>query len=102
MFRFKANHVPGRITRPRLTSDVLIETAIAIRDDIEAGGFLITKITSQGVGVLLSIPVVGHGIEERLGSQIFDVPAGPRQRAGNSSGQYFARSRFQHDDFSRY
>src|SRR5438128_12139702 len=36
MSRFKSGHATRRITCPRLTADILIEPAVAIRNDVEA------------------------------------------------------------------
>src|SRR5262249_36499847 len=87
MSRVKACHVTWRITRPRLTADILIESTVTIGQDVQAGNFLIAQINGQGVRVLLAEFVTPHRFHERSGSEILRVPARTRKRADHSCRQ---------------
>ncbi len=54
MLDVEAAHVVRRIGGPALAADVVVEAAIAVGDDIEAGEFLIAQIAGQRVFVLLA------------------------------------------------
>ena len=59
-----AAHVMGQITRPALPADIIVETTIAVGDDIEPGGLLIAQISANRVHILLAEIGGGHRLEE--------------------------------------
>ena len=77
----------GRIGGPALAADVVVEAAVAVGDDVEAGQFLVAQIAGQRVLVLLAEAPRHHRLEEMPGAEIFRVPARPRQRAGDGGRQ---------------
>ena len=60
----EAGHVMRWIARPALAAHILIEPAIAVGDDVEAGDFLFAQIDRQRVDVLLPEPADDHRIQE--------------------------------------
>ena len=77
-----------RIVGPALAADVVIEAAVAVGDDIEAGDFLLVQIDGDRVDVLLAELVVHHRVEKAAHAEILRVPARPRQRAGDGGRQH--------------
>ncbi len=78
----------GRIGGPALAADVVVEAAVAVGDDIEAGKLLIAQIAGQRVFVLLAKAAADHRFEKMTGAEIFRVPGRPRQRAGDGRRQF--------------
>ena len=83
----EAAHVVGRIAGPALAADVVVEAAVAVGDDVEAGELLVAQIAGQRVLVLLAEAPRHHRLEEMPRAEIFGVPARPRQRAGDGGRQ---------------
>jgi hypothetical protein len=80
--------VVRRIRRPALAADVVVESGIAVGDDIEAGQFLIAQIAGHRIFILLAEAAADHRLEKMTGAEIFRVPARPRQRAGDRRRQF--------------
>ena len=83
----EAAHVVRRIAGPALAADVVVEAAVAVGDDVEAGELLVADEAGQRVLVLLAEAPRHHRLEEMPGAEIFGVPARPRQRAGDRRRQ---------------
>ena len=66
MRRVEPVHVMRRVARPALAAHVLVEPAVAVGDDVEAGHFLFAQIDRQRIDVLLAEPADHHRVEERL------------------------------------
>ena len=72
-------HVVRRIGSPALAADVVVESAVAVGDDVEAGEFLIAQIAGERILVLLAKAAAHHRLEKMPGAEILRVPARPRQ-----------------------
>jgi hypothetical protein len=92
----KAFHADRRIREPVVSSDVGIEAAVAVRDDVQTRGFLVAQIHRNGVQVLLPIAALDHRVAEAAPAEVFRIPPGPRQRADDRGRQNDARGRFVH------
>jgi hypothetical protein len=75
----KPGHVIRGITGPALTTDVLIEAAITVGNDIQSGQFLFFQINGKRIRVLLAKPRVYHRIEKGTISEVLGIPAGSGQ-----------------------
>jgi len=62
-----------------LAADVVVESAVAVGDDVEASEFLIAQIAGQRVLVLLAEAAGHHRLEKMPCAEILGVPARPRQ-----------------------
>src|SRR5262249_38011594 len=80
-------HVVRWICGPTLAADVVVETAIAIGENVEPGKLLVAQITGQRVFILLAKPAVHHCFKKMARAEIFRVPARSRQRTGNCRRQ---------------
>src|SRR6185295_16934709 len=97
---FKTGHVVRRIAGPALAADVLIEPAIAVGDDVEAGNFLLGQVYRKRIDVLFAESRGDHGIEEGPDSQILRIPTRTGQGSDHGRRQYLPRCRFKHSEFS--
>jgi hypothetical protein len=87
MRNVEARHVVRRIGGPALAADIVIEAAITIGENIEAAEFLIAQIAGQRVFILLAETAADHCLKKMTRTEIFGVPARPRQRAGDRCRQ---------------
>ncbi|MCZ7562673.1 MAG: hypothetical protein M5U08_01795 [Burkholderiales bacterium] len=84
----ESGHVVRRIARPALAAHVLVEAAVAVGADVEAGELLLAQVDRERIGVLLAKARVHHRVEERARAEVLGVPARPRQRSDDGSGQH--------------
>ena len=84
----EAGHVVRRVGGPALAADIVVEAAVAVGQDVEAGELLVAQIAGQRVLVLLAEAARHHGLEEMAVAEVFRVPARPRQRAGDRGRQH--------------
>ena len=87
VLRVEPAHVVRRIGGPTLAADVVVEAAVAVGDDVEAGQLLVAQVAGQRVLVLLAKAAAHHRFEKMTRAEILGVPARPRQRAGDRRRQ---------------
>jgi hypothetical protein len=61
---FKSPETPGRITDPRQSANVVIETAVTIGKDVKARPLLVSDKRRAGVIVLFTIHIICEGFAD--------------------------------------
>ena len=72
-------HVVRRVACPALTANVLVEAAVAVGDNVEAGQLLVPQVNRERVYVLLAVARGDHRVEKRPCAEVLGVPTGSRQ-----------------------
>ena len=66
-------HVARRIAGPALAADVVVEAAVAVGEDVEAGDLLLAQVDRERVDVLLAVARIDHRVQERCAMPRFSV-----------------------------
>src|SRR6185312_10012261 len=75
----------------------LVEAAVAVGDDVEAGQLLVPQVNRERVYVLLAVARGDHRVEKRPCAEVLGVPTGSRQRSGDRGGESLVGGRLQHE-----
>ena len=70
MQRVEPAHVVRRIGGPALAANVVVEAAVAVGDDVEAGKLLVAQIAGQRIFILLAEAAADHRLQKMTGAEI--------------------------------
>src|SRR5262249_48108013 len=86
----------GGVTHPAAAGDVVVETRVAVDENIDAGAVLRRDVAGEAIEMLLAVSGLGQTMGERHAAQIGVIPTRPRQRPGRGGEQGLALGRREH------
>src|SRR5262249_1331013 len=86
----------GGVTHPAAAGDVVVETGVAVDENIDAGAVLSGDVAGETIEMLLAVSGLGQTMGERYAAQIGVIPTRPRQRPGRGGEQGLALGRREH------
>src|SRR5262249_15373605 len=86
----------GGVAHPAAASNVVVETRVAVDENVDAGAVLSGDVAGETIKMLLAISGLGQTMGERHAAQIGAIPTRTRQRPGRGGEQGVALGRREH------